>query len=188
MRISYNFLVAGSGVVVSWLAAYAQDVVQTMLPWLLAVTMVVLCDLAVGIRKSVKLDVDISGSRAARETMGKMVIYWAFVLMVAMVDAASDHTLKIAKWGCLFVCAVEGGSIISNILKPHGIDISLGAIIKAFSKKATGLDEEEAEALISGDKDAEKTLAAIKDREQRAADEYKKKHRKKGTDDNDKKK
>lgn len=127
---------------------FLQDTVTTMIPWIMVMLSVVLCDLAAGLRKSHLLNVHISISMAFRETMGKMVVYVGFVLMVAMIDAASNHSFDIAKWGCLFVCALEGGSIISNILKPRGIDISLREVIKIIGKRFGKMTEEETEGVI----------------------------------------
>lgn len=112
---------------------------------------VVACDLIAGIRKSVKLGVHVSWSMAFRETMGKMVVYVAFVLMVAMIDAASSHSFNIAMWGCLFICALEGGSIISNFLKPYGVDITPRSIARFFTMKVANATAEEADELVSGD-------------------------------------
>ena len=50
---------------------YIGDGINTMLPWLVALTAVVLADLAAGCRKSLKLGVHVSISTAARETMGE---------------------------------------------------------------------------------------------------------------------
>lgn len=125
------------------------DALQTMLPWLMVMVSVIICDLFAGLRKSLKLGIHVSISMAGRETMGKLVVYTSFVLMVAMIDAASGHDMEVAKWGCLLVCMIEGSSILSNILKPHGIDLSLQSIIKLFAKKKLDLTDEEASELVS---------------------------------------
>lgn len=118
MRIP-NALMMAAGGLITLAVTFYKDTVTTMLPWITVMFAVVVCDLIAGLRKSLKLGVHISWSMAFRETMGKLVVYFSFVMMVAMIDAASEHTFKIALWGCLFICAIEFGSVISNILKPY---------------------------------------------------------------------
>ena len=45
------------------------------------------------------------------------------------IEAASRHSFAIAQWSCLFVCGVEGVSIIGNMFKPYGITLSLKGIL-----------------------------------------------------------
>lgn len=148
MRIPTPLMVAMNGFFTLPAILFLQDTVTIMTPWIMVMLSVVLCDLAAGLRKSHLLGVHISISMAFRETMGKMVVYVGFVLMVAMIDAASNHSFNVAKWGCLFVCALEGGSIISNILKPRGIDISIREIVKIIGKRFGKMTEEEADEVV----------------------------------------
>lgn len=163
MRIPRSATNTAAGFFTPFAVVFLQDTFKTMLPWIIVMLSVVTCDLIAGLRKSLKLGVHISWSMAFRETMGKMVVYVAFVLMVAMIDAASEHSFHIALWGCLFICALEGGSIISNILKPYGIDISPKTIVKLFSQKVANLSTEEADELVNSD-EMEKIKAREKDR------------------------
>lgn len=169
MRIPQTLTMTAAGLMTPIAMMFLQDTIRTMIPWLLVMLSVVICDLVAGIRKSLKLGVHVSWSLAIRETMGKMVVYVAFVLMVAMIDAASGHSFSIAEYGCLLVCAIEGGSIISNMLKPYGIDISLKSIIKFFTMKATRSTEEEAGALVN-----EERVSEITEREK---DRWEKRHK-----------
>lgn len=152
MRIPQSATTTASGFFTPFAVLFLQDTLKTMIPWIMVMLAVVLCDLIAGIRKSMKLDVHISWSMAFRETMGKMVTYVAFVLMVAMIDAASEHNFNIAMWGCLFICALEGGSIVSNMLKPYGVDITPKSIVKVFSVHVGHLSDDEAETLVGEDK------------------------------------
>lgn len=164
MRIPQSATNTASGLFTPFAVMFLQDAFKTMLPWIMVMLSVVICDLIAGLRKSIKLGVHISWSMAFRETMGKMVTYVAFVLMVAMIDAASNHSFHIAMWGCLFICALEGGSIISNLLKPYGIDITPKNIFKFvagyFASKV--LQTEPAEVEVDQDQ-----LEAIKERERK---------------------
>lgn len=132
--------------------AVLQDAIQTIIVWLLVMFAVVCCDLFAGVSKSLKTGEHISTSKAVRNTMSKLVVYFSFVLMVALLDTATEHEYHIAKWACLLICVIEMGSIISNILKPHGIDLSLRRVLAVFiSKSATGLSVDEAETIFKND-------------------------------------
>jgi phage-related holin len=96
---------------------------------------VIVCDLIAGIRKSWLLEEKIKFSTAVRRTIAKMLTYFSFIIMVILIDFATASEYNIAKWAILFICVVEGGSIISNILKPHGYDIDFKKIVNLFVKK-----------------------------------------------------
>lgn len=118
---------------------YQQGVEQS-LPWLVAMTFVVLVDLCTGMRKVWLMGEEpLRLSKGIRCTMSKLITYWAFAVGSVMVDVASGADIVIAKWCCLAVCAIEGLSIIGNILKPHGISISVKGIIHAIGSK-TNID------------------------------------------------
>lgn len=144
MKIGYKLVMATCGASTLFSTAYLGDSINTMTPWLVALTLVVLTDLIAGCRKSLQLGVHVSVSTAARETMGKLVVYWAFVLMVASIEVATGHKYSIAMWGCLLICAFEGLSIVGNILKPMGIDLSLGNIISVTLQRVCGISQREA--------------------------------------------
>lgn len=170
MRLPQPLVNLSCGLAAPMAVTFLQDSIQTMLPWLVAMAAVVMCDLAFGIRKSRKLGIHVSGSMAFRETMGKMIVYATFVIMVSMVEAAARHSLKIAMWSCLFVCAIEGCSIISNLLKPYGVSISLDWAVKTMAKRIAGIDESDAEGMIDRDR-----LEKVKDAE-RARWEHRQPH------------
>lgn len=128
--------------------AFLQKSICIMIPWLMAMTGVVFADLVSGVRKAIKLGEHVTFSRAIRDTMGKLVVYVAFVFMVSMIDTASGREFSIAKWSCLLVCLIEGCSVISNILKPHGIDISLRTILELFVQKVLHVDKSDSESII----------------------------------------
>lgn len=156
MRINPMVGMVASGFTTSIAGVFLGDTINVMLPWLMAMFAVILADLASGVRKSQKLKVKVSWTTAIRETMGKMVTYFAFVLAAAMIDVAANGNAAIARWGCLIVCALEGGSVISNLLRPHGIKLSRKTIMKVLLKRSPlMLNDEEAEALIQETKEHE---------------------------------
>ena len=80
-------------------------------------------------------------------------------------------TMLLAKWGCLFIAFLEGISVIGNILKPMGIDLSMKSFLKIFANRVVHIDSEEASELV-GEND---TLNVIKHREKERW-EHRKKH------------
>lgn len=153
MKIPQSLSNTACGTTASLAAGFLSDVLSSMIPWLLVMGVVILCDLAFGIRKSLKLGIHVSWSMAFRETMGKMVTYYAFVLMVCTIEAASGHSYAIAQWSCLFVCGIEGVSIIGNMLKPYGITLSLKDVLTLGLSRLTKAATEPAEIINTQDVD-----------------------------------
>ena len=109
--------------------------VQHTMPWLIAMTLVVVVDLLTGLRKCWMLGIDIRWSKGYRATLSKLVCYWAFACCAVMVQEACNNAYNIAMWACLSVIAIEGISIVGNILKPHGYTINLQALAKNIGKR-----------------------------------------------------
>lgn len=138
-----------SGIIIPTAFAFLQDALLVMVPWMITMFFIVIADLAAGVWKSYKLGIELRFSRGLRETMGKLLVYFAFVCMVACINVAYDGEFQFAKWAAGIVIAIEFGSIIGNFLKPHGINISLSAIIKAFLQKSPlPLTCEQADAIV----------------------------------------
>lgn len=135
-----NDLIAGSFTAIVG-NMYQQGVTEA-LPWIFAMTAVVIADLCTGIRKCWMMGEEVRWSKGIRCTMSKLITYYAFVVCAVLVNVASGSELGIAKWACLGVCAIEGMSIAGNILKPHGIDLNIVNLIKSIGKKVdVDLDE-----------------------------------------------
>jgi hypothetical protein len=130
------------------MGAFFTESISHMLPWLLVSFAVVLCDLIVGLRKSMILDEEIRFSSAVRRTMGKLLTYFSFCVMVAMIDVAAHGGGTIDKWACLLVCFIEFTSIISNLLRPKGYDVNLIKMLAIYINKSTGISKESIEESI----------------------------------------
>lgn len=118
--------------------------VAIMLPWLLVMTAFVLADLAAGVRKSYKLGVKVSWSTALRETGGKWVTYLAIILAVCMLNVVATEGETFAKWACLAIMALEGGSVVSNLLRPYGIVVTpKGVLLWLLRRSPIGGDVDE---------------------------------------------
>lgn len=135
------------------LAAFLNESIGHMLPWLIVSFFVILCDLVVGIRKSLLMNEEVRFSSACRRTMGKMVSYFMFVIMVTVIDVAANGGGTIDKWACLSVCLIEFSSIMSNILKPKGYDINFIKIIAVVFGKKFEVAQKDIEDIIEESKD-----------------------------------
>lgn len=129
--------------------SFIADSLVGVIPWLIAMFFVILCDLATGVRKSILMGEHVRFSRACRNTMGKAVTYFSFVVMVVMINIAAGGSIHIDTYACLFVCFIEGCSIISNILKPKGYDFNLIAAIGVLLKKVFSLEKSDTAEIIT---------------------------------------
>ena len=142
-----------AGVFAPIAGSFVIDSLQMMIPWLIAMFCVIICDLVAGVRKSLLMHDHVRFSRAWRATMGKMVTYFSFVVMVVMIQKASQVSVRIDTYACLFVCFIEICSIISNILKPKGYNINLAAAIGVFAKKVFSVEKEDMKDVITKKKE-----------------------------------
>ena len=102
---------------------------------MIAMVCVVVVDLLAGVRCAWLLGERIRWSTGVRRTLSKLITYISFVVCAVMINVASNTEFDIAKWACLFVCAVEGFSVAENIIKPHGYSINLQALAKNIGKR-----------------------------------------------------
>ena len=128
--------------------AFVMESLQHMIPWLIVSFVVIVTDLAFGVRKSLLMGEQVRFSRAIRATMGKIVTYFAFVCAVCMISVASGENWDIDVYSCLFVCFIEGCSIIGNILKPKGLSIDILGAARVFFKKVANVDNEDVKCII----------------------------------------
>lgn len=133
MSSTHDAINGGFAVVVGHL--YHHGVAHS-LPWLVAMTAVVMVDLFAGLRRCWLVGEEIRWSKGFRATISKLITYWAFALGAVCVQEACDDVYPIAMWACLSVIAIEGMSILGNILKPHGINLNVVQLIKSIGKKA----------------------------------------------------
>ena len=129
-------------------ATFLQESIGHMIPWLVVSFFVIVCDLVVGIRKSLMMGEEVRFSSACRRTIGKMLSYFMFVIMVAVIDVAANGGGVIDKYACLAVCLIEFTSIISNILRPKGYDINLIKVIALVFGKKFDIAKESIEEII----------------------------------------
>lgn len=125
---------AGGGLVAVLGNVYTQGVEQSM-PWLIAMTLVVIVDLATGLRKCWMTKEEIRWSKGFRATISKLVCYWAYAICAVFVQVACENAYPIAMYACLSVIAIEAMSIVGNILSSHGIEVNKAGLIKSLGRK-----------------------------------------------------
>lgn len=132
----------------SLMGIFIMDCIEDMLPWLVAMFSVIITDLITGCRKSILMGEKVRFSRAFRATMGKMVTYFSFIVMMVFIEHASDGVHNIDKWAILFVIFIELCSIISNMLRPKGYDFDVIGALSVLGKKLLSLDKEDTKDII----------------------------------------
>ena len=163
MKIPQPLVILASAGINTAVGLFWNQAVEVMMPWLFVVLSAVTADLASGHYKADRLGIHFAWSTALRETFGKLVVYVAFVMTAAMFDVAAKGEATIAKWLCIIVSGIEIGSVISNILSPHGIKLSLKAILKLILKKTPfGIDDEAADEIIKTARREDKKWNKIK--------------------------
>ena len=130
------------------LAGFLQESIGHIIPWLIVTACVIVCDLVVGIRKCLMMGQEVRFSSACRRTIGKIVSYFTFVVMVAVVDVAANGGGTIDKWACLLVCFIEFSSIMSNILTPKGYDVNFAKLVAVVFGKRFDVEKKEIEEII----------------------------------------
>ncbi len=129
-------------------SAFVIESLEHLLPWLMVMAAIILCDLFSGLARCVKLGVKVRFSKAVRDTFAKSIVYFAFCVSVAMVDVASGGEYGIDKWACLIICFIEGASMISNIMRWHGYDLNFNKLIGVILKKHADIDLEDSDGII----------------------------------------
>lgn len=132
----------------SVMGIFVMECIEDIMPWLVVMFSVIMCDLITGCRKSIIMGEKVRFSRAFRATMGKMVTYFSFVVMMVFIEHASENIHNIDKWAILFVIFIELCSIISNILRPKGYDLNVIAALSVLAKKLFNLDKEDTKDII----------------------------------------
>lgn len=129
-------------------STFVMESLQHMIPWLIVTFFVIVADLAFGVRKSLLIGERVRFSRAVRCTLGKMVTYFAFVVMVCTINVATGKDWNIDVYACLLVCLIEISSIFGNILEPKGLSIDLFGAMYVFFKKVADMDKEDVKCIV----------------------------------------
>ncbi|HBC29273.1 MAG TPA: hypothetical protein DC006_06435 [Prevotellaceae bacterium] len=128
-------VVASSGYV-SALGAFVNESLAEISVWLLVMVCVIATDLFAKWFKILKLrDEPFRISKGTRDTLAKMVVYFAAVVTSVFVQHAMNAD-SLARWTCGMVIGVEGISIAGNLLRANGYRLDTGALIAYIAGKA----------------------------------------------------
>lgn len=114
---------------------FIMEALEHLIQWFIVMALVIFTDLVSALAKCWRMGEHIRVSRGLRDTMSKSVTYFSFVVMMVFLNTALKDQYNLDKWAILFVCFVEGCSIINNMLKPKGYEINLNAIISIVLDK-----------------------------------------------------
>lgn len=118
------------------LSAFVVSSLEDIMTWLVVMFSVIIADLMAGFYKVMKRDdLKLRVSKGLRDTMGKMAVYFSFVVAAVFVEKISGYD-DLAKIACLCVIGGEGVSIVSNLLKAHGYTLDVKELIRSLANKA----------------------------------------------------
>lgn len=138
------------------LGAFFIESVRHMVIWLIVMFAIVLCDLVAKIAYLAKTGGKIRWSRGARETMCKMCTYFAAVMTASIICVALGKEDTMERWVVIFICGIEGLSIVGNLLKMKGYRFDASAALRMAMGRLFKIDREEAKEIIkNGGKDNE---------------------------------
>lgn len=122
--------------------AYLQNTATQTFLWFVPCFFIILADLVAGVRASKFRGEEVKISTALRRTGNKVLCYFSWVVCCVALNERYS-TEKCAWVGMGIVFLVEAISFISNILEPHGIQLSVKGILKIVGKKTNheGLEE-----------------------------------------------
>lgn len=133
-------------------SAFIVESLQHMISWLLVMLFVVFADLVSGLVKSYRTNEKIRLSRAIRDTLAKLVTYFAVVVCACFTGIAAGGDGDIEKYACLLVVLIEAISIFGNILKVHGYDLDFNKVVSLIVAKKIDVAREEIEDVITKNK------------------------------------
>lgn len=113
--------VAGLGGAV--LSTFLAGSIEKMLPWLVVMTALIMCDLIAGVCKAWKLGERVTINRAIRDTTAKACTYYSGVVFACFFQVATSDDTEWCEIAAKIFSAVEGVSILRNIFQWHGYNL-----------------------------------------------------------------
>lgn len=134
------------------LVALLQTAVLRMIPYAVPGLLLVILDLAYGVKAAKARGEQVRASTAIRRSLTKVFLYICWLILATTIAIAFGKTWL--EWGTLaLVYGNEGLSIIGNYLETKGLSFSAAAayrwLLKFFAGKAgAGMSDEEAEQIL----------------------------------------
>lgn len=128
-------LVGTSSGYVSALGIFLNESLSEISIWLFVMTCVIVTDLFAKWFKILKLrDEPFRISKGTRDTLAKIVVYFAAVVTSVFVQHAMGAE-SLAKWTCGMVIGVEGISIAGNLLRANGYTLNTNILLTFLTGK-----------------------------------------------------
>lgn len=144
--------VAGLGGAV--LSTFLADSIEKMLPWLVVMTALIMCDLIAGVCKAWKLGERVTINRAIRDTTAKACTYYSGVVFACFFQVATSDDTEWCEIAAKIFSAVEGVSILRNIFQWHGYNLDGKALLSMILHRIFGGNREDYNGVVK-DKELE---------------------------------
>ena len=144
--------VAGLGGAV--LSTFIADSIEKMLPWLVVMTALIMCDLIAGVCKAWKLGERVTINRAIRDTTAKACTYYSGVVFACFFQVATSDDTEWCEIAAKIFSAVEGVSILRNIFQWHGYNLDGKALLSMILHRIFGGNREDFNGVVK-DKELE---------------------------------
>lgn len=144
--------VAGLGGAV--LSTFLADSIEKMLPWLVVMTALIMCDLIAGVCKAWKLGERVTINRAIRDTTAKACTYYSGVVFACFFQVATSDDTEWCEIAAKIFSAVEGVSILRNIFQWHGYNLDGKALLSMILHRIFGGNREDFNGVVK-DKELE---------------------------------
>jgi hypothetical protein len=138
--------VAGLGGAV--LSTFLADSIDKMLPWLVVMTALIMCDLIAGVCKAWKLGERVTINRAIRDTTAKACTYYSGVVFACFFQVATSDDTEWCEIAAKIFSAVEGVSILRNIFQWHGYNLDGKALLSMILHRIFGGNREDYNGVV----------------------------------------
>lgn len=121
---------------------YLQATAVEALYWFIPCAAIIIADLSAGIKAARFRGENVRISGALRRTMNKCFCYASWIICCVALN--ERYSTRLCAWvGIGLIFFIESISFITNLLEPHGIKLSITAILKIVGKKShfEGLEE-----------------------------------------------
>lgn len=113
---------------------YLRETAVQSLLWFIPCLAIIIADLSSGCRAAEFRGEVVRFSKASRRTINKCICYASWTVFSVALNERYDT--QWCAWICMgVVFLIEGVSVVSNILEPHGLKVSIKGILKVAGEK-----------------------------------------------------